>query len=145
MGLLELRDHARIEQPGHVEERVVERAQPDHGRDVVFGEHRDLGLGFVDFAQEFRVRRHEVLLNAGSRRLQRLAILVDQHRSRQIARCGTGRQHLDKCSAVLIVQWPGAGDIVGHSQNVAANKLRVFIRVGPGNGQRVLDRCPRRA
>jgi hypothetical protein len=133
-----------IEQPGHIEERVVEPAQPDHGRDVVFGEHRDLGLGFVDFAQEFRVRRHEVLLNAGSRHLQRLAILVDQHRSRQITRCGTGRQHLEKRSEMPIVQWPGAGDIVGHSQNVAANKLRVFIRIGAGNGQGVLDRFARR-
>ena len=51
LGLPELRDHARIEQPRHIEEGVVERAQPDHGGDVIrFGEHRDLRLGFVDVA-----------------------------------------------------------------------------------------------
>ena len=49
LGLRQLRDHVGIEQTRHVEEGIVERPQPDHGRDVVgFGEYRDLRLGFVD-------------------------------------------------------------------------------------------------
>ncbi len=36
------------------------------------------------------------------------------------------------------------GDIVGHSENVATNELRMFVHVGARNGQRVLDHLARR-
>ncbi len=74
-----------------------------------------------------------------------IAILVDQHRDRQIARGRTCGQKLAKRSAILIVQRPGMGDVVGHSQNVATNKLRVFLHIGARNAQRVLDHLARRA
>ena len=145
LGLPELCDHAWIEQTGHIQERIVEGAQPDHGRDVVgFDEHRDLGLVFVNIAQEFRRRRREALLNAGLRCLQNIAILVDQHGARQIARGGTCRQQLAKRRTILVEQWPSVGDIVGHSQNVAANELRVLVQIGIGDNQRVLNHLTRR-
>jgi hypothetical protein len=126
--------------------RVVERTQPDHGRDVVFfGQNRDLRLGFVDIAEEFRRRRQEGQLNAGLRRLQNVAVLVDQHGARQVARGSTRRQKLAKRSAILVEQRPGVGDIVSHSQNVAANKLRVFLHIGASNDHRVLNHLARRA
>ena len=82
--------------------------------------------------------------------LQDIAVLVDQHRARQIARGGACGQQLAKRSAILIVQRPGVGDIVGHSQNIAANELRraragrrvatisefwITSRVGPENSR----------
>ena len=62
--------------------------------------------------------------------LQHIAILVDQHRARQVARGGACGQKLAKRSAVLIVQRPGVGDVVGHAENVAANELGVLVQVG---------------
>ena len=145
LGLLELRHHPRIEQTRHVEEGIVERPQPDHGRDIIrFGEHRDLRLGFIDVGEKFLRRRREILLNAGLRRLQDIAILIDQHGARQIARLRACRQQLAKRSAILVVQRAGVGDIVGHAQNVAADQLRVFVGIGARNDQRVLDHLARR-
>ena len=140
LGLVELRDHMGIEQPRHVEEGIVERAQPDHGRHVVLGEYRDFGLGFLDMVQNVRRRRREVQLNAGFRLLQHIAILVDQHGGRQVACDGARGQKLAKRLAILIVERSCMRDIIGHSQDVATDKLGVLERIGAGNGQRVLDR-----
>ena len=82
LGLLQLADHARIEQARDVKEGVVEGAQVDDGGDVIgLREHRDLRLVLVDIAEEFLRRRGEFLLDAGLRALQDVAILVDQHRA----------------------------------------------------------------
>ena len=145
LGLLELRHHPRIEQTRHVEEGIVERPQPDHGRDIIrFGEYRDLRLGFIDVREKILRRRREILLDAGLRRLQDVAILIDQHGARQIARLRTCRQQLTKRSAILVEQRAGVGDIVGHPQNIAADQLRVFVGIGAGDNQRVLDHFARR-
>ena len=77
--------------------------------------------------------------------LQDVAILVDQHRARQVARGGARGQQLAKRSAILVEQRPGVGDIVGHAENVAANELRVLVQIGVGDDQRVLDHLARRA
>jgi hypothetical protein len=78
------------------------------------------------------------------RSLQNSAVLVDQHRARQIARGGACGQKLAKRSAILIVQRPGVGDVVGHSQNVAADQLRVLLHIGVGDDQGVLDHLAHR-
>jgi len=78
-------------------------------------------------------------LNVGFRLRQRLGVLVDQYRHRQIARGRTRCQYLLERAAILIVEWSGMGNIIGHAQNVAANKLRVFVGIGPRDAQRVLD------
>src|SRR6202021_2392165 len=62
-----LRGRGGIEQASHVKECVVERPQPDHRRDVVLREYRNLRLGFVDVAEEFCGRRGEVRLSVGFR------------------------------------------------------------------------------
>ena len=117
LGLLQLADDVRIEQPRDIKEGVVERAQADDGGDVVrFRKYRDLRLVFVDIVEEVRRRRREVLPDAGLRRFQDIAILVDQHRARQVACGGVGGQQFAKRPAVLIVQRPGVGDVVGHAR-----------------------------
>ena len=46
--------------------------------------------------------------------------------------------------AVLVVERPGVGDIVGHAEDVAADELRVLLHVGARDDQRVLDHLARR-
>ena len=145
LGLLQLADHPRVEQPGNVKERVVKRAETDDGGDVVrFGEHRDLRFVFVDVGEEILRRRRELLPDAGLCRLQDIAILVDQHGARQIACGGVGRQQFAKRPAVLIEQRPGVRDVVGHRQNVAADQLRMLVGIGTGYDQGILDDLARR-
>ena len=145
LGLLELRDHARIEQPRHIQERIVEGVQPDHRSDVIcVGKDRDLRLVLIDIAEEILRRRREVLLDPGLRRFQDVAILVDQHGSRQIPGGGAHRQQFAKRPAVLVKQRPRTGNVVGHPQDVAADQLRMFVGVGPGNDQRILHHLARR-
>jgi len=78
------------------------------------------------------------------RGLQDIAILVDQHGARQIARGSTSRQQFAERCAILVEQRPGVGDIVGHTQNIATNELGVFVQIGVRHDQRVLDHLARR-
>jgi hypothetical protein len=137
--LPQLGDHARIEQPGDIQERIVERAQTNDRGDVICFNH-DLRLGFVEVLDELRRRLAEILLDAGLRALQNVGFLVEQHRTRKIARGSACRQHITERPAVLVEQRPRIGDIVRHPQDVAANELGVFVEIGAGDDQGVLDR-----
>ena len=117
LGLAQLRHHARIEHARDVEEGVGEAAQPDHGGDVIgLDEDGDLRLVIVDALEEVRLRRRECLLNAGLRALQDVAILVDHHRARQVARGGARGEHLAEARGVELEQRTRVRDVVGHAR-----------------------------
>ena len=42
-------------------------------------------------------------------------------------------------SAVLIIQRPRVGNVVGHAKDIATNELGMLAQVGVGDDQRVLD------
>ena len=85
--MLELRDHARIQQARYIEERVLKRAQTNDGGDIVLlDEHADLGFIFRDVLEEIRSRCLEVLLDSGRGGFKDVPILIDDHGAGKISR-----------------------------------------------------------
>jgi hypothetical protein len=88
--------------------------------------------------------RREFTFDAGLCFRQNIAILVDQHGPRQIAGGSALGQQFAKRLLILVEQRPSTGNVVGHSQDVAADQLRVFVGVGARDDQRVLHHLARR-
>ncbi|MGY4454125.1 hypothetical protein ACVWZR_008785 [Bradyrhizobium sp. i1.3.1] len=65
--------------------------------------------------------------------------------ARQVAGAGAGGQQLAERAAVLVVERPGVGDVIGHAENVAADQLCVVLHVGARDRQRILDHLLGRA
>ena len=130
-GLAQLRDHARIDQPNHIKIDIVVAAQLDDARDIVgFRYQRGARLGFADILQRLLARNDEVLRHADIGALHHLEVAVDHQRERQAADRHLGRQELLEAFAVRIEQRLRARHILRHRKDVAADHLRVFLKIG---------------
>ena len=138
--LFQLSHDARVEQSRHIEESVLKRLEADHRRDVILlDEDADLRLVFVDIAEKVRRRGLEILPDSSRRGFEDVAVLVDDHRARQVARRRVRREQSAEALAVLIEQRPRPRNVVGHADDVAADQLGMLVDISIGHDQRVLD------
>ena len=70
-----------------------------------------------------------------------MSITIAPGRLREAALVG---QQLAEGPAIELEQRSSVGDVVGHTQNVAADQLRMLVQIGVGHDQRVLDDLARR-
>ena len=73
------------------------------------------------------------------RRYKHMAFFINQHRAPKVAGIGARGQELEKCHAILVVQRPCIGNVVGHAEDVAPNQLGVLVRIGVRNDPRVFN------
>ena len=138
---LQLRHHARIEQPRDVEIIVREFVDLDHGGDVVgVGQQHDLRLGRRDMRQRLARRQREGLVHLGLGARDDLEVLVEDDGGGEPAHGGLEGEELRQLGRLGIEQRLGARQVEAHHHDVGAHDLRVIVQIGFGDDQRVLDR-----
>ncbi len=132
--------HGRVEHLRDVKVHVVVTVQLHCSGDVVaLRNESDLRLGFGDLSQQLRGRQHNRLRHGNVGALHSRAIGPDNDGGGQPPPFGLRGQKLAELVAVLIEQWLGAGKIVGHSQDLAADDLGMISHISVGDDQRLLD------
>ena len=136
----QLLDDARIEHAGRVEIHVVVAVELERGGDVIaLGNKRDLRLGLVDLGEQFRPRQHDLLVHRHVGALHGGAVGPDDDGGGEPARGRLRGEEFLELVAVLVEHLPGAAEIEGHGQNLAADRLGVLADIGVGHDQRLLD------
>ena len=140
LGFAQMRDDPRIERTNDAQIGIVVAAHLDDGGDRIGVEqHADLRLGFVDGRETGGVRQRSRLLRLDIGALDDRGVGPDDHRSRQSAHSRLRGEELLEALAFGIEQRLGARHVERHRHDVAADHLRVFLQIGVGDDQRVLD------
>ena len=136
----QLLHHARVEQAGDVEIHIVVAAQLDDRGDVIaLGDERDLRIGFGGLAEQLRRRQHDFRRHRHVGALDRRTVGLDDNGGREIAAGGLRGEEFAELIAILIEDRLGAAKVVGHGQNLAADRLGVLVHIGVRDNQRLLD------
>ena len=128
---LQLRHHARVEQPRHVQIIVVVFVDLDDGGDVIgVGQQDDLRLLDGDLRQRLARRNGKGLIELEVGMRNDLEVLVEHDRGGKSAHRSLESQELAQFLLVVLEYRLGAREVEGHHHDVGAHDLGVIAQIG---------------